>query len=85
MEASVGMMRVPVPSVPIPGHGGDPLRAGKRGQGTGAARRQAPAEGPAGICPCPSRRSREVVLVPWAGPGALGAGAGVLSLWLIRN
>lgn len=45
MEAAVGVVHVPVPSVPIAGRGGDPLRAGKRGQGTGAAWRQAPAEG----------------------------------------
>lgn len=69
MVAALGVTRVPGPGVPIPGgpgvpipgHGGDPLRAARRGQGSGARRRR---RGPAGICPCPSRRAREVVLVP---------------------
>lgn len=46
MVASVGVTRVPIPRVPIPGHRGDPLLAGSRGQRSGVAWRQAPAEGP---------------------------------------
>lgn len=45
------------------------------GEGT-AGPRGARRRDPAGICPCPSRRSREVVLVPRAGPGAVGAAGG---------
>lgn len=46
MVAAVGLVHVFVPGVLIPGHGSDLLQTGRRGQGSGAAWRQAPAEGP---------------------------------------
>nr|XP_030113701.1 bis(5'-nucleosyl)-tetraphosphatase [asymmetrical] isoform X1 [Taeniopygia guttata] len=58
-----------MPGVPCPV---SPSLCGRRAEAGAARPRRAGRRrrGPAGICPCPCRRAREVVLVPRAGPGA---------------